>query len=364
MSSILKALKKLENGDFQQTRGPETKSAENSQDFTPPLPRKTDIKKTIRQQTRERQILNRLAAAAVLLIVSGGLLLFLSHKQRFFSDAVHSKDNAAAPVAKTVASDFQHAAVSEKAIAPVQKKAAVRKENESANPSSEKPVMQVSEVKTGPQESVTVSEKTAVKKIRDPEKADKSPQSLGAKVKAEVEKPVRLPEKIAPVSVPSVARTREPERLPRIQVPEKQTHPSESSSKKSREPEKTEKSLPSPEATVKPEVEKPVRLPEKTASVSGAALSKISEPKKNENISPRAQISAEPKRAKELDDPRLKLQALVWSGDPEKRLAVVNDRIVKTGGFVTDTITVTYIGSDYIAVREGNKEWEVKFKIK
>lgn len=60
-------------------------------------------------------------------------------------------------------------------------------------------------------------------------------------------------------------------------------------------------------------------------------------------------------------DSRLKIQAIVWSNTPEDRLVMINDKIVQTGESIDD-ITVTYIGSDYIVVKEGKKEWEVKFK--
>jgi len=372
VSSILKALKKLESGDFHHIREPETESAETS-DFDHPRLRRTDIKKTIRQQAKVRQRLNRLVSlAAVLLIVFGGLWLFLTQKQKLVSYS-HTEDNS---VAKKTAADSLQSVITEKTgdtISPDRKKSAGRKQDKAASPFPEKPV---AEVKAGTQESALFSEKTipisepAAKNIRDPEKADKSPPSLGAALKTEVEKAVRLPEKITPVSVLPVIRNREPEKLPlnpaatEVEKPEKAAFRTESSVKKQ---EKADKSPPSFTPTLKPEVEKAVRLPEKTAPVSVPPVTRSREPDKNQNAvkQPRqTSASAEPERAKEMDDPRLKLQALVWSGDPEKRLAVVNDRIVKTGGLITDTIAVTYIGSDYIAVREGNKEWEVKFKIK
>lgn len=107
MSSILKALKKLESGDFHHIREPETESAETS-DFAHPRLRRTDIKKTIRQQAKVRQRLNRLVfVAAVLLIVFG---LFLTQKQKLVSYS-HTKDNA---VAKKAAADSLQSVITEK----------------------------------------------------------------------------------------------------------------------------------------------------------------------------------------------------------------------------------------------------------
>ncbi len=65
----------------------------------------------------------------------------------------------------------------------------------------------------------------------------------------------------------------------------------------------------------------------------------------------------------QIDDPRLRIQALVWSNDPESRMAMINDKIIRTGGTV-EGIVVTHIDSDYVIVQEGDKKWKQMFKIK
>lgn len=65
-----------------------------------------------------------------------------------------------------------------------------------------------------------------------------------------------------------------------------------------------------------------------------------------------------------LSDGRLKIQALVWSKNPVNRFAVINDRVVKTGGIINDVFSVAYIGNNFVIVHEGNKQWKVEFHIK
>jgi hypothetical protein len=63
------------------------------------------------------------------------------------------------------------------------------------------------------------------------------------------------------------------------------------------------------------------------------------------------------------DDTRLKLQAIAWSPDPEKRIGVINDRVVKEGGSI-DGIVVNHIGQDQVVVQEGGQTWKIVFDLK
>ncbi|GBC59278.1 hypothetical protein DENIS_0214 [Desulfonema ishimotonii] len=56
------------------------------------------------------------------------------------------------------------------------------------------------------------------------------------------------------------------------------------------------------------------------------------------------------------------IQALVWSPDPESRMAVINGNIVRTGGIVDDA-SVQYIGTDYIVFRKGSARWRTRFQL-
>ncbi len=65
----------------------------------------------------------------------------------------------------------------------------------------------------------------------------------------------------------------------------------------------------------------------------------------------------------EASDPRFHIQALVWSEIPSERMAVVNGQIVKTGGMVGE-VRVTAIGNDYLIFQEGENRWKHRFRVK
>lgn len=55
--------------------------------------------------------------------------------------------------------------------------------------------------------------------------------------------------------------------------------------------------------------------------------------------------------------------AIAWSGDPSRRLAVVNGHIVKEGETV-DGFSVTQIRKDDIIVNDGGRSWRVELNLK
>lgn len=58
----------------------------------------------------------------------------------------------------------------------------------------------------------------------------------------------------------------------------------------------------------------------------------------------------------------LEIQALVWSPNPDSRMAVINGAILHASGSIED-MTITHIGEDYIVVRKGGEELRVDFVI-
>jgi hypothetical protein len=64
-----------------------------------------------------------------------------------------------------------------------------------------------------------------------------------------------------------------------------------------------------------------------------------------------------------LDESKLKVMAIAWSGDPSRRLAVVNGHIVKEGESV-DGFSVTQIRKDDIVVNDGGRSWRVELNLK
>ena len=63
------------------------------------------------------------------------------------------------------------------------------------------------------------------------------------------------------------------------------------------------------------------------------------------------------------DDSRLKLQAIAWSHNPEKRMAVINDQIVREGGAIHG-VTVMHILEDQVIFREGEVTFKLIFGLK
>jgi hypothetical protein len=60
-----------------------------------------------------------------------------------------------------------------------------------------------------------------------------------------------------------------------------------------------------------------------------------------------------------IEDPELKLQAIVWSESPENCFAVINGVIVRVGGKV-EGVSVTEIGTNYVSFKSGQRTWKVK----
>ena len=64
-----------------------------------------------------------------------------------------------------------------------------------------------------------------------------------------------------------------------------------------------------------------------------------------------------------LNDPAMKLQAIAWSREPQKRLAVINNRIVREGEPIAGYLISTINEDDIILSRAGEK-WQLLFRIK
>lgn len=65
---------------------------------------------------------------------------------------------------------------------------------------------------------------------------------------------------------------------------------------------------------------------------------------------------------KPIDANRYKLEAIVWSNNPESRFAVVNGQIVRSGTSL-EGLSVTEIGRDHVAVRSKKSEWKLRFTV-
>lgn len=62
-------------------------------------------------------------------------------------------------------------------------------------------------------------------------------------------------------------------------------------------------------------------------------------------------------------DPRIQLQALVWSPIAGERFVVINNRLIKEGGSV-DNIVVVSINRDDVLLSEGGDRWHERFQVR
>lgn len=66
---------------------------------------------------------------------------------------------------------------------------------------------------------------------------------------------------------------------------------------------------------------------------------------------------------KNEDESGMKLQAIAWSEDPDRRIAVINNRVVREGGAVDEAL-VTHIDEDIVVFKKGGERWKQVFRIR
>jgi hypothetical protein len=64
-----------------------------------------------------------------------------------------------------------------------------------------------------------------------------------------------------------------------------------------------------------------------------------------------------------LNDSQIKLQALAWSGDAARRIAVINGRIVREGESM-DGYQIDRIRPEDVILSDGKQSWSLKFGLK
>jgi hypothetical protein len=61
-----------------------------------------------------------------------------------------------------------------------------------------------------------------------------------------------------------------------------------------------------------------------------------------------------------LDDPGIKLQAVTWSRTPQKRIAVINNRILREGDMVSGYL-INIINQDDVVISRDAEKWKITF---
>jgi MSHA biogenesis protein MshK len=121
---------------------------------------------------------------------------------------------------------------------------------------------------------------------------------------------------------------------------------------------------PDEKAQLNANVEKPLK---KTPTPMSATPAEKSVPRNaNVPIEPAAAAPVKPARTPakvtydRIADSKLKLQALAWSADDARRMAVINGRIVREGESV-DGYQVMQIREEDVVVNDGGKSWRLEF---
>lgn len=89
-----------------------------------------------------------------------------------------------------------------------------------------------------------------------------------------------------------------------------------------------------------------------SAAIEGLDTDRIFEGTKTPPILAQSPSHAEP-------GPPLELQAIVWSDDPASCFAVINGRIVRSGGMV-DGVAVVEIGRETVSLKLGHRTWTLR----
>jgi hypothetical protein len=64
-----------------------------------------------------------------------------------------------------------------------------------------------------------------------------------------------------------------------------------------------------------------------------------------------------------LNDPKMRLQAITWSKDPQKRIVVINNRILRQGEAVSG-YRIDTINQDDVLLSDAGEKWKLVFRIK
>jgi len=329
LSSILKALKKLDNNSPQQN---------DDENHLPQIDTKQTIKKRIKGIWIFQRIFQRIFAALILFVC---IWLILKYNplwvKKLFPDAVLTAQHTEAVKTPPVSVSGQHPATKQ----TVNQETVIihEKKTPSALSRNEMHVLKESREFDEPADFIKPAE--SVKK----EPTEKIVKSVG-KVKIEIEKPEK---KYAPPVLP-----KKKEDIPVIADPEKETEHKKGSVIQA--PITDDEVAELYEAEIEDKDYLSAQAPPtESKAVSVAPTEKMPEKK---NPAP------EPEATEVKDDLRFKLQALVWSADPKNCFVVINDKITRIGNSIINGVVLDSIGEDYVIIQEGDKKWKQIFQMK
>jgi Type II secretion system protein B len=119
---------------------------------------------------------------------------------------------------------------------------------------------------------------------------------------------------------------------------------------------------PPPSTRIRPKDGPGTPATEEKALITPRAAPAQDRPARPPQAAPAATRSAEDALSR-LDESKLRVMAIAWSGDPLKRLAVVNGHIVKEGESV-EGYNINQIRKDDVIVNDGARSWRVELNLK
>ncbi|MDJ0817703.1 MAG: general secretion pathway protein GspB [Desulfobacterales bacterium] len=128
-------------------------------------------------------------------------------------------------------------------------------------------------------------------------------------------------------------------------------------------PRQAASALRSPQA--KPKAKANPRPKQVARPASTASLKKPKTEKKPQAVRPAARrpqsVRPEPRQTYDrINDDKLRLQALAWAEDADRRMVVINDRIVHEGESV-DGYLILKIREEDVIIQQGGKSWRLEF---
>jgi len=198
-----------------------------------------------------------------------------------------------------------------------------------------------------------------------------SPATKQKKTKAPEEKSIIFRSKISPATVQQATKEPEPTRPARQQIktvaPGQKTKNFRTNTRSSgsrvdvgQQPPKPMPAIPGkqpPSSTISK------KISPKQSSRQGLTPSKKSIAGKKTASSKPAAVTQKTRKEKtyaKLNDSQIKLQALAWSSNAAKRIAVINGRIVREGESM-DGYQISQIRQEDVVVSDGRQSWSLEF---
>ncbi len=366
MSSILNALKKLENQTSQQQQDQ-------------PWPQ-VDTKEAIRKRARGTWLFHRLAVFILILGVliglgAGGWFLMGRRLSLEAPDPVAEK---AHPASTVIAKTKKEPVTPERSSVPdiSQKKREQRSQTTGKGQESQKTLGSDAPEK---ESSSKTRASSLTKNVRDTSEdvrkrakpvmsiAEKKPSA--PRKSREIRKPPASVKTGSAMPGPSLAEEKPPEPSRISNVPKPPPAPFEKIKEEPERPVLTEKMAAEldmlqdaiDEMRDVADMEKAAQLELLEKEIRTLRDREIAKPSPQETR--RSPAPSPERRPKRVSNSKFKVQALVWSDDPKRRFAVINNRVVRTGGSV-DGALLTHIGNDHVILKKGGEEWELKFQLK